>query len=326
MVITRTPFRISFFGGGTDYPAWYMNNGGGMAISTTIDKYCYMTARHLPPFFDHKYRIRYTRREERNSVDAIEHPSVRECMKYLNYIDHLEMVHTSDLPAMSGLGSSSAFTVGFLHSLHGLMGQKIRRLELALQAIHVEQNLIKENVGSQDQIATAHGGLNRIVFGADGIKVTPITLSMRKLRGLEKRLILFFTGYQRFASEIAVEQIKSIPDKTIELTAMMALARRAEKNLVAGRVDDFGALLDEGWQIKKTLSSKITNPRIDEIYDRAKDAGAVGGKLLGAGGGGFMMFDAPPKKHPVIQTALKDFIHVPFHFEDSGSQIIYKNI
>ena len=326
MVITRTPFRISFFGGGTDYPAWYMNNGGGMAINTSIDKYCYVTARHLPPFFDHKYRIRYTRREERSTVEAIEHPSVRECMKYLNFSDHLEMVHTSDLPAMSGLGSSSAFTVGFLHSLHGLMGQKITQRNLGMQAIHVEQNLIKENVGSQDQIAAAVGGFNRVIFSPKGVKISPISIAVRKLKILEERLLLFFTGYQRYASEIAAEQIKSIPSKTAELTAMMNLAKQAEVSLAAGRVDDVGTLLDEGWNIKKTLSSKITNPRIDEIYTRAKAAGAVGGKLLGAGGGGVMMFYAPQEKHPAIQTALKDFIHVPFHFENTGSKIIYQNI
>lgn len=326
MVITRTPFRISFFGGGTDYPAWYEHNGGGMTISTSIDKYCYVTSRHLPPFFDHKYRIRYTRREEKNAIEDIEHPSVRECMKYLDFRDHLEMVHTSDLPAMAGLGSSSAFTVGFLHSLHGLMGRKTTQRNLGMQAIHVEQNLIKENVGSQDQIAAAMGGFNRIIFTPDGIKITPITLAARSLKTLERRLLLFFTGFQRHASEIAGEQIKSIPNKTAELNAMMDLAKRAQASLAANRIDDIGALLDEGWQIKKTLSSQITNPRIDEIYTRAKAAGAAGGKLLGAGGGGFMMFYAPEEKHPAIQTALADFVHVPFRFEDSGSTVIYRSI
>ncbi len=326
MVITRTPFRISFFGGGTDYPAWYEHNGGGMVINTSIDKYCYVTARHLPPFFDHKYRIRYTRREERSSVEAIEHPSVRECMKYLDFRDHLEMVHTSDLPAMAGLGSSSAFTVSFLHSLYGLTKRAITKKELALKAIHVEQNLIQENVGSQDQVASAVGGFNSIVFDHEGVHVTPISISDSKRETLESRLLLFFSGFQRQASEIAAEQIRNIPGRTAELTAMMDLTRRARDVLSSGgNLDEFGILMDEGWQLKKTLSSKITTPQIDDMYAKAKAAGAVGGKLLGAGGGGFMMFYAPEERHPAIQTALKNFIHVPFHFENTGSQIIYQN-
>ncbi|MEK7615693.1 MAG: kinase [Patescibacteria group bacterium] len=304
-----------------------MNNGnGGMTISTTINRYCYITARHLPPFFDHKYRIRYTRREERSAIENIEHPSVRECMKYLDFRDHLEMVHTSDLPAMAGLGSSSAFTVGFLNSLHGLRGKTVRPRDLALQAIHVEQNLIGENVGSQDQVATAVGGLNRIVFRPSGIKISSLSLSPRTLKTLEGRLLLYFTGFQRFASEIAAEQIKNTPDKTQELNAMMHLAKRAEADLLAGSIGNMGALLDEGWQIKKTLSSKITDNRIDAIYARARSAGAVGGKLLGAGGGGFFLLYAPEQKHAKIRAALSDLIHVPFHFENTGSKIIYQNI
>ncbi len=326
MVITRTPFRVSFFGGGTDYPAWYKSHGG-MVINTSIDKYCYITSRHLPPFFDHKYRIRYTRREEKNNINDIEHPSVRECMRYMDYHDYLEMLHASDLPAMSGLGSSSAFTVGFLHSLHGLTRKPITKKDLALLAIHVEQGMIKENVGSQDQIATAIGGFNSITFDDTGIHVTPIPISDSRREALERKLLLFFVGFQRNASEVAGEQIKNIPNKTAELTAMSNLAQKAKAMLSSNdNLDEFGSLLDEGWNIKKTLSSKITSPSIDKIYEDAKKAGAVGGKLLGAGGGGFMAFYAPENKHDEIKATLSSCINVPFHFENAGSQIIYEKI
>jgi D-glycero-alpha-D-manno-heptose-7-phosphate kinase len=326
MIITRTPFRISFFGGGTDYPVWYKKMGGAV-ISTSIDKYCYVTTRHLPPFFDHSYRIRYSRREEKNSIAEIEHPSVRECLKYVGFQGGLEMVHTSDLPAMSGLGSSSAFTVGFLHSLYSLTGQNIDKKNLALHAIHVEQKRIKENVGSQDQVAAAVGGFNSITFDSRGIHVSPIAISDSRLHDLESRLLLFFTGFSRIASEIASEQIKNTPKKVTELKAMMALAEKAKGVLSSkSTLDDFGMLLDKSWQLKRSLSSKISTPFIDEAYVAAKSAGALGGKLLGAGGGGFMVFYAPPNKHAAIKRRLKHMLHVPFKFENGGTQIIYKNV
>ncbi len=326
MIITRTPFRISFFGGGTDYPVWYQKMGGAV-ISTSIDKYCYVTTRHLPPFFDHSYRIRYSRREEKNTIAEIEHPSVRECLKYMKFRGGLEMVHTSDLPAMSGLGSSSAFTVGFLHSLYGLSGKPIDKKELAMHAIHVEQKKIRENVGSQDQVAAAVGGFNTITFDSRGIHVSPIAIADGRLHNLENRLLLFFTGFSRIASQIAAEQIKNTPKKTTELTSMMALTEQAKIILASrGDLDEFGALLDEGWQLKKNLSSKITTPFVDEAYRTAKAAGALGGKLLGAGGGGFMVFYVPPQKQAAVKKKLNHMLHVPFAFEHGGTQIIYKNI
>lgn len=326
MIITRTPFRISFFGGGTDYPIWYKENGG-LVISTSIDKYCYITTRHLPPFFDYAYRIRYTKREEKNSIDEIEHPSVRECLKHVDFQGGIEMVHTSDLPAMSGLGSSSAFTVGFLHSLYGLSGESINKKRLAMEAIHVEQENIKENVGSQDQVAAAVGGFNSIAFDASGIHVSPVAISDGRLHDLESRLLLFFTGFSRNASEIAAEQIKNTPQKTSELSEIMSLTDQA-KTILSSKtsLDDFGVLLDKSWQIKRSLSSKISTPRIDEVYNVARAAGALGGKLLGAGGGGFMIFYVPPEKHEAVKNRLKYLLNVPFRFENVGSQIIYKNI
>lgn len=325
MVITRTPFRISFFGGGTDYPVWYEKMGGAV-INTSIDKYCYVTTRYLPPFFDHRYRIRYTKREERNAIDDIEHPSVRECLKYLNFKQGVEMVHTSDLPAMSGIGSSSAFTVGFLNSLYSLRNQNIDKTKLALEAIHVEQNLVKENVGSQDQIITAIGGLNYITFDQAGIKVEPINISPVRLKDLEDRILLFFVGFVRNASEIVAEQIKNTYDKTAELKEMMALTTQAKEILSSKQnLNEFGILLDKAWQIKRKLSSKITNPYIDEIYQTAIAAGALGGKLLGAGSAGFMIFYANPEKHSAIKKELVNILNVPFKFEGKGTQVIYKN-
>lgn len=213
MIITKTPFRISFFGGGTDYPVWYEKNGGSV-LSTTINKYCYILCRYLPQFFSYKYRIRYTLREETRTIEEIKHPSVRECLKFLDIKEGVEMVHTSDLPAMSGIGSSSAFTVCFLHSLYALIGKIVNKRQLALDAIHVEQDLIKENVGSQDQTAAAFGGLNRIDFGGESkIAVQPITISQNKLDLLQNNLMLFFTGFSRTASTIAGEQIKQTPSK-----------------------------------------------------------------------------------------------------------------
>jgi len=325
MIITRTPFRVSFFGGGTDYPVWY-NSMGGAVLSTSINKYCYITTRPLPPFFDYAYRIRYTLREETNSIDDIGHPSVRECLKHAGLRQGIEMVHTSDLPAMSGLGSSSAFTVGFLNSLYGLAGRRIGKRKLALEAIRIEQEKIGENVGSQDQVAAAIGGLNWITFSRKKISVSPLKISGQRQKALEGRLLMFFTGFSRRASTIAAEQIKNTPKKEKELRAMLTLAHQAKDALISNRnLDEFGELLHESWCIKKTLSSKITTPFIDEFYEKARSAGAIGGKLLGAGGGGFMVFYAPEPKHQAIRQKLKGYLHVPFSFENKGSQVIYRN-
>lgn len=325
MIISKTPFRISFFGGGTDYPVWYEKHGGAV-LSTTIDKYCYISCRYLPELFCHKYLIRYRLREEVSSIDMIRHPSVRECLKFLNIKQGIEMVHTSDLTARAGIGSSSAFTVGFLNSLYALTGQKINKKKLALNAIHIEQNLMRENVGSQDQTAAAFGGFNKIIFnGAEKINVKPVNISPKKLNLLQSHLMLFFTGLYRTASEIAGEQIKQTPMKTQELKKMRDMVDEAISILNAqdSRFNEFGKLLHETWQIKRSLTKLITNDVIDNIYNTAGRAGAIGGKLLGAGAGGFILFFVPPEKQTNVKNKLKDLIHVPFNFETAGSKIIF---
>lgn len=324
MIITRTPLRISFFGGGTDYPLWYKENGGAV-LSTTINKYCYINCRYLPPFFNHKYRIRYVEREETLDVSEIKHPSVRECLKFINIEQGIEMVHTSDIPARSGVGSSSAFTVGFLHALNALKGKMITKRQLARDAINVEHNLIKENVGAQDQVAVAFGGLNKIEFGGeDEFYVHPITVPKEKIESLQSRLMLFFTGFSRNASDIAGEQIKKTPELKNQLQGMQAMVNRAVDILNSGSSDirDFGRLLHESWQIKRTLTNMISTSQIDSIYETARKAGALGGKLLGAGGGGFILLFAEPETQPKIKEKLKNILHVPFGFEKLGSQVI----
>lgn len=324
MIISRTPFRISFFGGGTDYPIWYKEHSGAV-LSTTINKYCYISCRYLPPFFDYSYRIRYSLREETTDVSAIKHPSVRECLKYLDINKGIEMVHTSDVPAQSGIGSSSAFTVGFLHSLNALKGNIVTKRQLARDAINIEQNVIEENVGSQDQVAAAFGGLNKITFGKEkDFYVYPVTISDEKLQLLQDHLMLFFTGFSRSASEIAAEQIKETPTKENELKTMREMVDEAVA-ILAGRLEEFsefGKLMNESWKLKRSLSSVITTDTLDQIYDSAIRAGALGGKLLGAGGGGFMLFFVEPEKQPRVREVLKNLLYVPFSFEKLGSQII----
>lgn len=329
MIITRTPFRISFFGGGTDYPARYKEHGG-IVLSTSIDKYCYITVRRLHSLFPYRYRIRYTLQEEAFSVEDIKHPSVRECISFLNFQNQrIEMQHNADLPAMTGLGSSSSFTVGLLHALYALRGTPVDKRRLALDAIHIEQNIIGENVGSQDQTAAAFGGFNRIEFGGDEeIKVFPLAISQEKLNKLQDHCFLIFTGQSRIASEIAAEQIKIIPQKTRELEMMSQMVKEASLILTSNqdRFHDFGKLLHDSWQMKKALSSKITSPLIDETYKEALGAGAWGGKLIGAGGGGFMLIFAPPEQHKTIKERLKRLSAVSFKFENSGSAVIYKQL
>ncbi len=324
MIITRTPFRISFFGGGTDYPHWYEEHGGTV-LSTTINKYCYISCRYLPPFFPYKYRIRYTYREETKEISEIKHPSVKECLNYLAIDRGIEMVHTSDIPARSGVGSSSAFTVGFLGALSALKGKMVTKRSLARDAIHVEQKILKENVGSQDQVAAAFGGLNKIEFGGNrNFYVQPITISQEKLALFQSHLMLFFTGLSRTASDIAKKQIASISVKKRELRIMKEMVEEAI-NLLNGRnsdIKEIGKLLHESWSIKKNLTDLISTSKIEEIYDAAIGAGAAGGKLLGAGGGGFILFFASPEVQPAIKEKLKDLLYVPFDFEDLGSQII----
>ena len=327
MVISKTPFRISFFGGGTDYPVWY-NEHPGAVLSTTIDKYCYITARHLPPFFDYKFRVRYTQREETLSIEEIKHPSVKACLSFLNEDNSLnngvEIAHNSDLPACTGMGSSSAFTVGLLHALYALKGQIIAQRALALNAIHVEHNIIKEHVGSQDQVAAAMGGLNRIDFSSIDININPLTLKASRIKELQQHLLLFFTGFTRIASDIAAVQISQTKDRTTELSQMYQLVDEAIKILSTETdITTFGKLLHQTWLLKRSLTNRISTTDIDNIYDKALSAGALGGKLLGAGGGGCILFFVTPEKQPEVINALKPLLLIPFAFETQGSQIIY---
>jgi len=325
VIISRTPFRVSFFGGGTDYPAWYREHGGAV-LSATINKYCYITCRYLPPFHAFKYLIRYYKREEAQTIEEIQHPAVRACLKFLELDGGVDIVHHADVPARSGLGSSSTFTVGLLHALYALKHEMPSKRQLAVNAIHVEQDLINESVGSQDQTSAAFGGLNRVDFGGmHEILVKPLILPPEKLESLQQHIMLFFTGQARTASEIAKVQIENIPNKKTDLRQMMQLTDQAEAALLdkRDRVEDFGRLLHEQWQLKRGMSSQITNSGIDAIYQAGMKAGALGGKLLGAGGGGFMMFFAPPERQPAIKAALKSLLHVPVLFDFLGSQIVY---
>jgi len=323
MIITKTPYRISFFGGGTDLNQWFSQNGGAV-ISTSIDKYCYISCRYLPKFFDHKYRFVYSQIEDVLEINDIKHPAIKGLLNHLNWKEGIELHHDGDLPARSGLGSSSSFTVGMLNALYAIRGKHISKIELAKQAIHVEQKILKENVGCQDQIAAAYGGFNKIEFyGNDSFKVFPIIISEDRLNKLQNNLLLFFTGISRFASEIEKSKIVNFNSKKIELTKMHEMVDFSIEILVNKNkdIDDFGRLLNEGWQYKKSLSNLVSNNEVDEIYETAIKAGALGGKLLGAGGGGFILFYAPQEKQAAIIKDLKHLIHVPFKFENSGSTV-----
>jgi D-glycero-alpha-D-manno-heptose-7-phosphate kinase len=324
MIITSTPLRISFFGGGTDYPIWYREHGGSV-LATAIDKYCYITCRRLPPFFEHHSRISYSRVENVAKNDAIEHPSVKACLQFMRIEEGVEIHHVADLPARTGLGTSSAFTVGLLLGLYGLNEQMRDKHSLATDAIHVEQDIIHEAVGSQDQVTAAHGGFNRINFNTDGeIEVKRLLTAQDRLAELEQHLALFFTGFSRTASEIATEQLRVTPNKKQELTAMLQLVDEAESIIANPRrsLDEFGRLLHESWQIKRTVTHKISNPAIDEIYETGLSAGALGGKLLGAGGGGFMLFFVRPEQRQELRMRLKNLLCVPFTFSSRGSRIV----
>jgi D-glycero-alpha-D-manno-heptose-7-phosphate kinase len=324
MVITRTPLRISFFGGGTDYPVWYREHGGSV-LSTAIDKCCYITCRWLPPFFDHHSRVSYSLVENVASNGDIAHPAVRGCLKFLGIEEGVEIQHVADLPARSGLGTSSAFTVGLLLGLYALKGQMRDKRSLAGDAIFVEQELLKEAVGSQDQVVAAYGGFNRINFCPDGtIDVCRLPLAPNRLEELEQHLALYFTGFSRTASEIAEEQIRLTPRRDVELRAMGDLVEEAEAVLASrnSSINEFGSLLNEGWQLKRSLTQKITNASIDEIYEQGMRAGALGGKLLGAGGGGFMLFFVPPERRAELRARLAKLLCIPFRFASRGSDVV----
>jgi D-glycero-alpha-D-manno-heptose-7-phosphate kinase len=324
MIVTRTPFRISFFGGGTDYPAWF-NTHGGEVLSTSIDKYCYITCRHLPPFFEHKHRIVYSAIENVRHWDEIKHPAVRAVMQWANCEQGLEIHHDGDLPARSGLGSSSSFTVGLVHALAALKGRYVAKEQLARDAIHIEQDIIRENVGSQDQIAAAFGGFNRIEFKrSGGFQVSPLIIRPQRVQELQSHLMLCFTGFSRIASEVAQSKIANFKKREVELHRMKAMVEEAVKILHSNNapIDDFGRLLHESWLCKKELSDKVSTSEIDALYDAALDAGARGGKILGAGGGGFLLLFVKPSLRARVRERLKQLIHVPFGFDESGSRVV----
>lgn len=325
MIISRTPFRISFFGGGTDYPVWYRENPGAV-LATTIDKYCYLLCRWLPPFFDHKHYIAYSEIERIQEIDEIKHPAVRETLKFLKVTRGVGIHHASDLPARTGIGSSSAFTVGLLNALYTLQGISRTKAQLALDAIEIEQNMIRENVGSQDQTLAAFGGFNRVQFafyGCHRINVTPITLKPERLAALQDHLMLFFTGFPRTASQIAKKIIEGIPKRKRELTRFYEMVSEAVDILQSGSdLSDFGNLLHEAWLIKRTGVSGISTDYVDYLYEKAMHAGAIGGKLTGVGGGGFLLLFVPPEAQDRVRQELK-LLEVPFEFESSGSTIIF---
>lgn len=324
MIISRSPHRISFFGGGTDYPGYYLEHGGKV-LGVAIDKYCYINVRRLPPFFEFKHRIVYSKSENVKCFNEIEHPAVRETLKYVNVDYGVSIHHDGDIPARSGMGSSSAFTVGLLNSLMALEGKLISKKDLAKQAIHIEQNLIRENVGSQDQTFAAYGGLNVIEFLSNGdILVNPIIMKQDRLQSFEGHLMLVFTGLSRYASDIAGEQIQNTLINIDRLNGMKTLVDDAHAILTNPQKDlhEFGELLNETWKLKRSLSSKIATDEIDEMYDIALKNGAIGGKLLGAGGGGFMLFFVAKNQRHRLSAALSPFLHIPFKFDYDGSKVI----
>jgi len=324
MIITRTPFRVSFFGGGTDYPVWFREHEGGV-LTTAINRYCYITCRTLPPFFSHTSRIVWSQIELVQDHRQIQHPVVREALAFMKITSGVELHHEGDLPARTGIGSSSSFTVGVLRALYALRGQMVTRVGLARDAIYIERECLGEHVGCQDQVIAAYGGFNRIDFGGQSeCEVTPIVAPAGRLADLQRHLMLVFTGVVRNASDIAREQIEATSRRTAELKEMYAMVDRAVEIITGtGSLVDFGHLLDEAWRLKRTLTPVISNLRIDDIYRSARSAGAIGGKLLGAGGGGFMLLFVPPDARDAVRSRLEALLEVPFAFERSGSDIIF---
>jgi D-glycero-alpha-D-manno-heptose-7-phosphate kinase len=324
MIICRTPFRLSFFGGGTDYPGWYRQHGGAV-LAATIDKYCYLTCRHLPPFFEHRFRVVYRRIETCKSIDDIEHPAVRAALRFLHVDRGLELHHDGDLPARSGMGSSSAFVVGLLHVLHALRGEMPTKSQLAREGIHIEQEVLGETVGSQDQVLAAYGGLRHVKFNPDDrIESNPLVLPAERVAELRAHLMLFYSGIARTAADVARSYVGDLESRRRQLRIMKELVDESLDVLGSGTdIRAFGDLLHEAWQTKRSLSAHVSNAEIDGLYERAREAGALGGKLTGAGGGGFLLLFVPPAHQPAVRDALADRIHVPFEFEWAGSQIIF---
>lgn len=322
MIITQTPFRMSFFGGGTDFPGFYRDHGGAV-LSTTFDKYCYVNVRHLPRFFDYTTELSYAKTERVTDVESIEHPAIREAMKMLD-MHEIRLTYEADLPARSGLGTSSSFAVGMLNAFYALKGKYADKRKLADDAIYLERVLCKESGGIQDQIAASFGGFNKISFNADGYTVSPVIISPERKLRLNDNLMLFFTGFSRFSSDIQVEAEKSLKSKEAQLLEMLQLVDEAEQVLTSKTdLTEFGKLLDYTWKLKRGITSKVSTDSIDAIYDKAIKAGATGGKLLGAGGGGFLLFYVETEKQKNVLEALNNLLYVPFEFETAGTQVIH---
>jgi len=324
MIISRTPYRISFFGGGTDYPAWYRHHGGAV-LAATINKYCYLTCRYLPPFFEHRFRVVYSKIEMCNSREEIVHPAVRETLGWLKMDRSMEIHHDGDLPGRSGMGSSSSFTVGLLHALYGLQGKFVSKKQLAAESIELEQEVLQETVGSQDQVCAAYGGLNRITFLESGdFSVQPLTLPPDRLSELNSNLMLFYTGIKRTASEVASSYAVTLEKRAEFLRRLQSYVDESSLVLHSNsELRPFGELLHRAWEIKCSLSDKVSNSTVDAIYSEARSAGAIGGKLLGAGAGGFILLFVPPERQAKVRKRLNRLIYVPFRFEFGGSQIIF---
>ena len=324
MIISRTPCRISLFGGGSDYPAWFRRHGGAV-MGFTINKYCYITLRSLPPFFEHRHRIAYSKVETVNEIAEIQHPAVRAVLSEFNVTTGIEIHHDGDLPARSGMGSSSSFTVGLINTLMAKQGRMATKRQLAEEAIRIEQTVIGENVGSQDQVWAAYGGLNRIDFHRDDtFDVTPLIAPLERRKQLLGSLMLVFTGFSRYADKIAAKQIANLGNREAHIRKMVAMVDEATAILAseARPLADLGHLLQDSWRLKRELADAVTTPEIDAIYDAAMGAGAIGGKLLGAGGGGFMLFYVEPENQPKVRQCLNSLIHVDFDIDNSGSKIV----
>ena len=323
MIITKTPFRMSFFGGGTDMEDFFKEHGGAV-LSTTFDKYCYVNVRHLPRFFDYTTELSYSKTERVTDVKDIQHPAIREAMKMLD-MHEIRLTYEADLPARSGLGTSSSFAVGMLNAFYALKGKYASKKKLADEAIYLERVLCDEAGGWQDQIAAAYGGFNRINFGPDGYEVLPIIIAPERKKQLNDNLLMFFTGFTRFSSEVQKANASTKEDKTAQLKQMLALVDEAEEVLVdkTRDLDDFGRLLDKTWRLKRQTGAAVSTDNIDGLYEKGMQAGALGGKLLGAGGGGFLVFYVQPENQKAVIEAMSDLLYIPFHFEDGGTRVIH---
>ena len=323
MIITKTPFRMSFFGGGTDMEEFFRQYGGAV-LSTTFDKYCYVNVRHLPRFFDYTTELSYSKTERVTDIEDIEHPAIRNAMKMLN-MHEIRLTYEADLPARSGLGTSSSFAVGMLNAFYALKGKYVDKKRLADEAIYLERVLCAEAGGWQDQIAASFGGFNRINFNVDGYEVLPVIISPERKRRLNDNLLMFFTGFTRFSSDVQKANRQGYHDKTAELKEMLSLVDDAERVLTdkTTDLDDFGRLLDHTWKLKRQTGAAISTDSIDALYSKGIAAGALGGKLLGAGGGGFLVFYVQPEYRESVMKAMSDLLYIPFRFEDGGTRVIH---